>query len=66
MSRGRQGFEDLEAHHRADVGVLDQDDLALGCRRSGWSWCVAPFAVLEPEDLVDEDDGDAAGRVSRG
>ena len=25
----RQGLEDVEAHHRADVGVLDQDDLAL-------------------------------------
>jgi hypothetical protein len=25
----RQGLEDIEAHHRADVGVLDQDDLAL-------------------------------------
>src|SRR6267143_1975782 len=25
----RQGFEDLVAHHRADVSVLDQDNFAL-------------------------------------
>jgi hypothetical protein len=30
-SRGRQGFEDVQAHDGADVSVLDQDDLALLC-----------------------------------
>src|SRR5260370_10927341 len=27
----RQGFEDLVAHHRADVSVLDEDDFTLRC-----------------------------------
>src|SRR5919112_60836 len=31
--------------------------------RPVWPWFVAPFAALEPEGFVDEDDGDAAGRV---
>ena len=30
-SWGRQGLEDLDAHHRADMGVLHQDGLALFC-----------------------------------
>ena len=28
---GRQGLEDIETHHRTDMGVLDEDDLALRC-----------------------------------
>src|SRR6266571_1612496 len=28
-------------------------------RRLGWPFCVCSFAALEPENLVDEDDGDA-------
>jgi hypothetical protein len=26
---GWQGFQNVQAHHRADVGLLDQSDLAL-------------------------------------
>jgi len=30
-SRGRQRLEDVQTHYRANVGVLDEDDLALYC-----------------------------------
>jgi len=30
-SRRRQGLEDLDAHHGAGVGFLDEDGLALFC-----------------------------------
>jgi hypothetical protein len=30
-SRRRQRFEDVQAHYRADVSILDEDGLALFC-----------------------------------
>ena len=46
--------------------VLDQDDVALrGLKWIVMMW-VAPFRSARPEDLVDQDDGDAPGNEISG
>ncbi len=36
---GGHGLQDLDAHHRPDVGVLDEDDVALNGFEFVVAWC---------------------------